>query len=243
MIRMDKLAQVICLARLRKALLAHRVLAGAEHRPVLAMDFQTVVDLGANRGQFALAARQWAPRARVISFEPLAGPAAVFNKIFMKDHLVALHQVAIGPDAGWTPIHIAAADDSSSILPISTLQQCLFPSTGEVRTETVRVGRLAEFLSPGEIILPALLKLDVQGYELQALAGCEDLLEHFSHVYAECSFVELYSGQALAEEIIGWLAKRKFRLSGVYNASYDKKGNAVQCDFLFTNHKAIGCRP
>jgi FkbM family methyltransferase len=213
------------------------VLAGAEHRQILSVGFRTVVDVGANRGQFALAAREWAPTALLISFEPLSDPAAIFRKVFKGDSMVTLHQAAIGPETGSTSIHIAAADDSSSILPTSALCKQVFPGTDEVRTEQVRVGRLIEFLSPGEIIPPALLKLDVQGYELEALIGCEELLESFSRVYAECSFMELYSGQALADEVIDWLARRHFRLSGIYNLSYDRTGNPIQGDFLFTKNQ------
>jgi FkbM family methyltransferase len=161
LIRLDKLVQVIRLARLRKALFAQRVLAGAEHRQILAMGFKTVVDLGANRGQFALAARAWAPGARLISFEPLIGPASIFNQIFAGDSMVKLHRVAVGLKSEMVPMHVTARDDSSSILPISKLQHRLFPNTGEVRTEEVRIGRLIEFVSPEEIVNPALLKLDV----------------------------------------------------------------------------------
>ncbi|MBN1548325.1 MAG: hypothetical protein JW902_16870 [Syntrophaceae bacterium] len=63
----------------------------------------------------------------------------------------------------------------------------------------------------------------------------KDLLDRFVYVYAECSFVGLYTGQALAHEIISWLRERAFLLFGVYNISYDRKGRAVQGDFLFTH--------
>jgi FkbM family methyltransferase len=235
LIRLNKLIRVIRFPLLRKALMRHGVLGGAEHKPVFAVDFRTVVDVGANRGQFALAAREWAPEAGLIGFEPLSGPAAIFRKVFNGDCMVTLHQVAIGPEAGSIPIHVAAADDSSSILPASELYKQIFPGTDQVRKESIRVGRLIEFLSSEEIIPPALLKLDVQGFELEALAGCKELLEHFSHVYVECSFMELYSGQALADEVIDWLAGWRFRLSGIYNLCYDKKGNPIQGDFLFAN--------
>jgi len=96
---------------------------------------------------------------------------------------------------------------------------------------------LADFVSGGDIKAPAMLKLDVQGFELDALVGCEGLMERFSHVYVECSFMELYTGQALADEVILWLKERNFRLRGVYNVFYDKEGQAIQGDFLFKwNH-------
>ncbi|WP_372695310.1 FkbM family methyltransferase, partial [Immundisolibacter sp.] len=93
--------------------------------------------------------------------------------------------------------------------------------------------RLSDALPAGDVAAPALLKLDVQGFELKALAGCADVLPSFAWVYVECSFMELYAGQAFADEVIAWLRERKFVLRGVYNTAYDREGRAVQADFLF----------
>jgi FkbM family methyltransferase len=199
------------------------------------MDCRTVVDIGANRGQFALVARHCFPEARILSFEPLPGPSRTFQRVFAGDPSVILHPVAIGPERGETTIHLSARDDSSSLLPISSLQNTLFPGTAEAGTATVTVGPLSDFVAAEEIEPPALLKLDVQGFELQVLRGCEDLLDRFALVYAECSFVELYLGQALADEVIAWLHERGFGLRGVYNMTYDRRGRAIQADFLFGN--------
>ncbi len=235
LIRLDKLSQVILSIRFLKALVFHRVFAGAEHRQVFEGNLLTIVDIGANRGQFALAARKWAHRARIVAFEPLDKAAMIFRTVFKKDQNVILHQAAIGPKAGETTLHVSAADDSSSLLPVSPLQERLFPGTGEIGIETVKTGPLSNYLMPEEIVAPAMLKLDVQGYELEALRGCEDLLSRFSHVYVECSFVELYSGQAMVDDIIAWLRKRGWRLSGIHNLIYDRKGRSIQADFLFKN--------
>ena len=92
---------------------------------------------------------------------------------------------------------------------------------------------LNELLSHEDICSPAMLKLDVQGFELEALQGCESLLSEFEWVYCECSFVELYLGQKLVSDVIEWLSKKKFRIKGVFNPSYDNKGSVIQADFLF----------
>jgi hypothetical protein len=102
-----------------------------------------------------------------------------------------------------------------------------------VSTAIVRVAPLREFVPASDIESPALLKLDVQGFELEALRGCEDMLNQFAYVYAECSFVELYARQDLADEVISWLRERGFRLRGVHNMDYDRDGRAIQADFLF----------
>ena len=219
----------------REALRRHRVAAGVEHARTLRNLglIRLVIDIGANRGQFALVARNEFPEARIISFEPLAVPAAIFQDLFREDERVRLIQAAIGAEDGEAPIHISARDDSSSLLPISNLQSEIFSGTEEVGSVTIKVGPLGSFLTAEELATPALLKLDVQGYEYEALKGCESLLKRFSYVYCECSFVELYSGQKLASDVIAWLAARGFRLQGIYNAFYDPQGVAIQADFLF----------
>lgn len=130
-------------------------------------------------------------------------------------------------------MHVSAHDDSSSLLPITRTQTQLFRGTDEVRTEEIRIGTLDEFLDSASIDDPALLKLDVQGFELEALRGCGDLLDRFSYLCAEGSFVELYEGQALAVDVIDWLRDRGFSLASVYGTVSDDLGRAVQADMLF----------
>ena len=218
-----KLSGILAVPAWRAALRRHRVAAGVEHAGVLRNlgPVQTVVDIGANRGQFALAARHCFADARIVSFEPLPGPAALWRAVFAGDARATLVEAAVGPEAGEAEIHVSAR------------QSALFPGTAEAGTATIRVQRLADALPAADIAAPALLKLDVQGFELQALAGCEDVLERFDWVYAECSFQELYTGQSFADDVIAWLRERGLRLAGVYHMAYDARGRAVQADFLF----------
>lgn len=214
--------------------LRHGVAAGVEHGTLLeTMKMSTVVDIGANRGQFSLIARRCFPRARILAFEPLPGPGAKFSDVFVDDERVTLNLAAIGPTAGQMPLHVSRSDDSSSLLPITDRQSNLFPGTEEERVTGVAVAPLSDFLNRGELSRPALLKLDVQGFELEALKGCESLLGAFDAIYVECSFVELYRGQALLADVVDWLHDRGFRLHGAYNLCYDSQGLAVQGDFLF----------
>ncbi len=217
-----------------KSLLMHRVLAGFEHKYVLSLGFETIVDIGANKGQFALAARQYCPDAMVIAFEPLIKPAAIFNKVFSGDQAVRLHNVAISEEEGRLEMHVSKRDDSSSLLPIAQAQEDLYPGTEEVSILNVNVGPLRKYIASPELNGRALLKIDVQGYEYQVLIGCHDLINKFSYVYCEASFVELYSNQKLAKDVIEWMETNGFFLTGAYNFSYSKKnGQAIQADFLF----------
>lgn len=211
-------------------------MAGAEHKPVLSRALATVVDIGANRGQFALAVRAFSA-ARVISFEPLPNVAAIFLKVFAADTGVKLHVAAIGEAAERKLMHLSARDDSSSLLEIGDTQSKHFPGTHEVGTLDVQVGPLDQFLTLNDITRPAMLKLDVQGFELQALAGCRRLIDGFDYVYCECSFVELYRDQGLAGEVTDYLRTLGFSLAGIYNPAYDRDGHCIQADLLFEQAK------
>jgi len=231
-----KLIQILQVDTYRIPLIKFRVAAGVEHVRILydlGDRFKTIIDIGANRSQFALVARRHFPGANIISFEPLGEPATVFRRVFACDPKVTLHEIAIGPENQDMIIHVSRADDSSSLLPIASLQSKLFPGTEEKEERKIIVRRLDAILCREDIEQPALLKIDVQGFERDVLEGCKALLPCFSHVYVECSFVELYAGQALAHEIISFLGGFGFVLSGIYNPYYDKKGIAIQGDFLF----------
>jgi FkbM family methyltransferase len=57
---------------------------------------------------------------------------------------------------------------------------------------------------------PLLLKLDVQGYELQVLAGAAEVLGQTEVILAEVSLLEYNKGSPLMHEVIAYLAERNF---------------------------------
>jgi FkbM family methyltransferase len=236
LLRFKKLLLIINNIYLLKVFLKHRVLAGVEHKQILNKNLNTLVDIGANRGQFSLAAVAISD-AYVYAFEPLKIPAKTYSKIFETNAKVKLFQVAIGNLNAEIDMHVSSKDDSSSLLKIGSLQHEYFPGTYEVGLERVTVTTLDHFVSESDIISPSLLKLDVQGFELQALKGCKALIQKFDHIYCECSFITLYEGQSLASEVITYLTSRNYNLDGVFNLQTDSEGNCIQADLLFSNNK------
>ncbi len=209
--------------------------ASIEHLDMLrGLHIATLVDVGANVGQFTLLATALNPALQVEAFEPLAAPSGTFRRLFRDNARVRLHQCAIGAAEATVSMNVSRRDDSSSLLPISSLQEETFPGTSRVGTESVRVTTLASEIKSDRIAPPAFLKLDVQGYELEALRGSAGMLGLFQYVYVELSFVELYRGQALAPEVIAFLASAGFHIAGVYNLQSNAEGKSIQCDCLFT---------
>jgi len=233
-IRLKKLAYILLNLNLLKTFLKFRVLATFQHSQVLKNKYRTIVDIGANRGQFSLAASQ-NPDALIYAFEPLSKPAEIFKKVFKNNNNVKFFNVAIGNTEKETSINVSAKDDSSSLLEISQLQNELFPGTFKDSVEEVFLAPLEKFINEDDLISPALLKLDVQGYELEALKGCQKLLKGFDHIYCECSFISLYKGQKLSSEIISFLNDHDFELAGFFNLKKTPDGDCIQADLLFAS--------
>jgi len=214
--------------------LLYGVAAAVEHRGVLrSIKPEFIVDIGANKGQFALVAAAIHPSVPLIAFEPLSEPSATFRRVFGDEPHVRLHQFAIGPGPRKANMNVSGRADSSSLLPIGKAQAEHFKGTAAVGNEEVDVAPLSEFIQPSMLPRNALLKIDVQGYELETLKACEPLLSQFRWVYVELSFVEFYTGQALAHEVITHLARLGFRIGGLYNVILSKEGKSIQCDCLF----------
>lgn len=232
---LTKLLRVLWIREYRAAFLRTRVAASAEHDAILqGLALDTVVDIGANRGQFALCVRRWYPQAQIYSFEPLRKPAETYRRTFAGDARATLFDAAVSAAAGSASMHVAKWDSSSSLLPIAQAQNDNFPFTEEQSRETVRLVRLGDCLDANSFGRCSLLKLDVQGSELAALQGCEDLLNKFKYVYVEASFIELYVGQALATDVVAFLLANGFALTCVANLSSGRSKRPIQADFLFT---------
>jgi FkbM family methyltransferase len=215
-----------------RAPLRHGVAATVEHSVVpFRDDYRVVIDVGAGRGQFAVFALRRFPRARIISFEPLPVSLHTAERAVGRSSRLELRQLAIGSSSGTATIHVTADADSSSLRRPTSEQTTRFPGTDDVGVHEVEVTTLDDALSVLED--PVLLKLDLQGGELDALRGAEHLLSSVATVFAECSFVELYEGQALADEVICHLRERGFTLRGVFSPTFGSDGTCVQADLLF----------
>lgn len=225
-----------------RAALMHGVAPSFEHLEVLKglKGLRSLVDVGANVGQFSLLCKIVHPNASIHAFEPLNEAADTFQRLLGHQPNVQMYRYALGSKTANQVINVTARSDSSSLL-TPDAQARLFPGTHAISKKPVRVLALQDILREADIPSPSLLKIDVQGYEREVLHGAENLLQCFDWIYCEASFVELYLGQPLADEIIAWLAARDFQLVSVSSDVCNlQDGRTVQADFLFCKKNAVG---
>ncbi len=170
-------------------------LARAGFRP------DTVFDVGAYRGDFAADVLAVWPAAQVACFEPLPGRAEALRARFA-GAAVQVHDAVLGARSG-TPVALSLAETASSVLEEHAAQDF-------TRIER-HTSALDDLVAQGQ--LPprcALLKLDVQGYELAVLEGAQRLLGQVEVVLLELNLLDLHVGVPLLHEVLAWLAARGF---------------------------------
>jgi FkbM family methyltransferase len=228
-----KLTRLLRTRRFRHAL-RHGVAAAIEHNDVpFESDVSTVIDVGAHHGQFALFAAERFPGAKIHCFEPLPAAKEHLERILAPALNAVVYPVAAASQGGSVDLHVSQLDDSSSLLPITERYTSAFVGTEEIGEARVDAARIDEILGPEDIVRPALLKIDVQGYELEVLRGAEGVIANVDEILLEVSFMEFYAGQPLAGELISYLHGSGFLLNGVFSLKRNRVGRCLQADLLF----------
>jgi FkbM family methyltransferase len=194
----------------------------------------TVLDVGANVGQFAVAAAKLFPNAKVYSFEPVPSSIEELRKNVSKLENVTVYPFALGDAEGEVTLHVAADSRQSSILPTTETGIGLISTAQETDVITVKISTLDRVFAGVEFQPPVLLKLDVQGYEAQVISGGEQTLKRVNYVVAEAPFEPTYKGEAEFMDIVRMMEEQSFRFEGPISC-YSPQGGSrvVEIDALF----------
>ncbi|GAB2778934.1 [alpha-L-fucopyranosyl-(1-_3)-alpha-L-rhamnopyran osyl-(1-_3)-2-O-methyl-alpha-L-rhamnopyranosyl] dimycocerosyl phenol-phthiocerol 2'''-O-methyltransferase [Rhabdobacter roseus] len=216
------------LASVSSFLITHKLFA-------LSSSFSTIVDVGANKGQFAFAATRFFPNARVFSFEPVPETFTRLEKNIRKIPQIQAFQYGLGSTNGEINFYQNAHSHASSALPVSDFQKNEIPITAETTLIKVPIKRLDDVVQEWNMSLdgPILLKLDVQGYEKEVLKGASEFIKRVDYLLFEASFVSMYEGEPLFEEMHDFVRGLGFRLVGPVGSLQTDKEQIVQMDMLY----------
>lgn len=128
------------------------------------------LDIGANLGLTALALAQIAPQAKVLAFEPVANAYALLQKNIATNQIanVTTFNIALGNSCGYANLFVNDRNYASSFIVSTSSQQ----DSGQVPLQ-----RLDDFLAQRDDCRIGFIKIDVEGYELEVLAGAAATLQ------------------------------------------------------------------
>jgi FkbM family methyltransferase len=198
-----------------------------------------VLDVGASTGNYAWTIRASGYRRRICSFEPLRGAFAKLEELAADDPDWSCLRLALGAAPGSAEINVAGNSDSSSLLEMGERHLRSDPASAYVGTETIELSTVDEVwdrvVRDSESVF---LKLDVQGFELEALRGAKRSLPRLTGLQAELSLVPLYEGAPEWTELVGYVQERGFHPTRLEPAFVDPEtGEVLQVDAVFTRDR------
>lgn len=190
----------------------------------------TLIDIGSNKGQFSLLVRKYFPDIKIHSFEPQLNELNIQKKILGKKN-IDYYNFGLGSEEKVLNFYITKRGDSSSFLKpnLEIIKNKIYDTN---KILGINVKKLDCVMSSNDIVRPSILKLDVQGYELEVLKGASNILKYVDYIITEVSFVEIYNNQVSAKDLNNFMIANKFKLKGKCNLSKLKK-KLFQEDLLF----------
>jgi FkbM family methyltransferase len=186
-----------------------------------------IYDIGAYRGGWTRLAAEVFPHAQLVLFEANrdhAGELAASGR----RHLIA----ALGKeDGGARAFHVPRAGDvtGASLYVENTAHY----GQANLQVREVETVRLDTLVARERLPVPDLIKIDVQGAELEVLAGAPEALRAAAALIVEVSFVDYNKGGPLGAQVIAAIDRLGFRCADLCEVHRSARNFVLQLDLLF----------
>jgi FkbM family methyltransferase len=185
-----------------------------------------IYDIGAYRGGWSRLAAEVFPHAQFVLFEANrdhAGELAASGR----RHLIA----ALGEaDGGARAFHVPRAGDvtGASLYVENTTHY----GQANLQVREVETVRLDTVVAREKLPAPDLIKIDVQGAELEVLAGAPEALRAAAALIVEVSFVDYNKGGPLAAQVMAAIDRLGFRCADLCEVHRSARNFVLQLDLL-----------
>ncbi|MEA5466505.1 FkbM family methyltransferase [Leptothoe sp. PORK10 BA2] len=198
------------------------------------LGIKSVLDIGANRGQFSMTINALWPSAVIYAFEPIPDCYQALQACLPGHQPFNCFNIGLGEAKSSLVFEVNDFSPASSFLEMSDTQTKTFPKTENTQSIEVQVERLDDIVSTLQIEDPIFIKIDVQGYEDRVLVGGEETVRQAKLIMVETSFKEMYKGQMLFDGLYRWLTDRGFTYVGaIGQLESPETGEIIQSDALF----------
>ena len=214
------------------------------------LDYQhinCVLDVGANRGQFAERLRHLGYDGWIVSFEPVPEAYARLSHRFQRDGRWRGFQMALGDRDETRPFHVAAGDaQASSLLTFNDAGPQRWGDAHTVsETVSLRVRRLDGMWDACVASIEAprvLLKMDCQGFDMQVVEGASARLRDVHAIQSELALEHYYEGMVAFTDAVATYERLGFDVVGFFPGARRQPDflRLVEMDCLFLRSREAG---
>jgi FkbM family methyltransferase len=201
-----------------------------------------VLDVGANVGQYAQRLRRRGYAGRIVSFEPVPGIAAKLRDAARNDPDWRVIECALGDADEEAEIHVRPGA-MSSLLPSSEFGKNWNDRLRMSEAQKISVRRLDGLFDEAVdgIDDPRVyLKLDTQGYDMQAFAGAGDRLKEIAGMQSEVAVVPIYDNMPRLPEQIAAYESAGFEITGMYPVNRHRASlRVIEFDVTMVRAEAV----
>lgn len=204
-----------------------------------ALGIDTILDIGANEGQFADFLRNTFPDAMIYAFEPLPDCFDTLNARYRSDRRFKAFNLAVSDVSGVVEFHRSPFSQSSSMLPSARFHNENFPFAAGETLITVNSTPLDAIADTLEIGSRLLIKIDVQGVEEKVFAGGRKTISRADVVLLETNFQQLYEGQLFFKGAVDLMYDMGFVYLGNVASQLLSpiNGTCIEEDSIFVNRR------
>ena len=199
--------------------------------------FNVLVDVWASRWQSIEYRRSMLSKdIEIYSFEPIKSDFLILQKKYWNNQMIKLYNMWLGHKVYKTIINLGDSRDSSSILQPTNKQLDTYGQSF-TETEEITISTLDDIFWSDLNWKKILMKIDVQGFELEVLKWWYKFLKHTSMVIIESSYIELYKWQPLFDDVYEHMKDQWFSYIWThYQSISPKNGQPMQQDSIFINN-------
>ncbi len=185
-----------------------------------------IFDVGAYKGEWTKMCLKIYPQSKFFLFEPQNHLKKELNSLQNKN---IIYENILIADQDNREVNFYEFNTSSSVLKFGKNIPSVKKTTKSLDT----------YIKENKIKAIDILKIDVQGYELNVLMGAISSLKIIEVLIIEVSFLEIYEKSPLAIRIIEFLDKNNFQIFDVVDFKYRPlDNNLFQVDMFFINKKS-----
>ena len=186
-----------------------------------------IYDIGAYRGGWTRLASEVFPAAQFVLFEANADHAGALAALGHRHIVAALGAV----DGDRRPFHVPRAGDVTGAS--LYLEQTTHYAASNLDVRALALARLDTIVAREQLPVPDLVKIDVQGAELDVLAGAGDTLRGTQALIVEVSLVDYNRNAPLMADVIAALDRAGFRCADLCEVHRTGGNFVLQLDLLF----------